>query len=523
MNRRSRSRRAIWGTRLGSLLALTAAIGLVVAPSMAFAAHTLWWQELAPRPIKAQAGSAGQAGGYIWVLGGKTSPTGSHVLGDALDRVDRYDPVTNTWSANIAILDTPRAGGGYVTRGQYIYLFGGSTSTEHIDTVTVFDTVSMTCTTIGNLVEIRHGARAALIGDTAYIVGGRDETNAPLDSVEAFRLDPGGLSGTSLGIVATVPPARYYAGVWSQAGELYVAGGRTSGSTMTDTCFKITPTPGSTPYPTEVVPALPAARFAAPGVEFSNGVVYLANAAPPEPTLSFNKSVANPWRLEGSMPMQRHAPAVVGYDDKMYSIGGYLNPPDVSVSELYDNNNVAMLITLNDRQTTPVTGPGTFNLTVQGKDVSVQFPAGTTANVNPTELTVATMPKPPGGVPTGFAVDSNGQPVNGTLFEIMTNASFTGNLTITVPYAGNRAPQVWHWNGRTWDDFTSRITNWDKTGKTITFWTNTLSPFAIFESEPSAVPVVSTPASSVWSLSLFAVLGVGIAYMVRRKLAIRSA
>ena len=119
MNRRSRSRRAIWGTRLGSLLALTAAIGLVVAPSMAFAAHTLWWQELAPRPIKAQAGSAGQAGGYIWVLGGKTSPTGSHVLGDALDRVDRYDPVTNTWSANIAILDTPRAGGGYVTRGQY--------------------------------------------------------------------------------------------------------------------------------------------------------------------------------------------------------------------------------------------------------------------------------------------------------------------------------------------------------------------------------------------------------------------
>ncbi len=72
--------------------------------------------------MKAQSAAAGQVGGYIWVLGGKTSGTGSHVLGGAIDRVDRYDPATNTWVANIASLDTPRAGAAYATRGQNIYL-----------------------------------------------------------------------------------------------------------------------------------------------------------------------------------------------------------------------------------------------------------------------------------------------------------------------------------------------------------------------------------------------------------------
>ena len=507
------SRRTTWTTRVLGLVTLaTVALALGVLP--AFADNTLWWQELAPRPIRAQSGSAGQVGGYIWVLGGKTTATGSHELGGALDRVDRYNPATNTWEANIATLDSPRVSGGYATRGQYIYMVGGSTNTEHLDTVTAFDTASMTCTTIGQMAKIRHGSRAAIIGDTIYIVGGRDENDLPLDSVEAFQLDPSGLSGTSLGIVATVAPARFYPGVWVQDGKLYVAGGRTSPTSATDTCWEIDP---AASYATSQVPALPAARWAQLGVEMSDGRVYIANAAPPEPTLSFKPGLNPPWRQEGSMPMQRHATAVVGYNDKMYSIGGYLNPPHVPVPEVYDNNNVATLITLNDRQTTQVTGSGSYTLVVQNKTVTVEFPSGTTTNINPTELTIATMPQPPGGVPTGFTAG------NGTLFEIMTNAEFApGTLTITMPYAGGTAPQVRHWNGSSWDDFTSRITAWDKGGKTVTFETETLSPFALFES-PAAPVTVSTPASSIWSLSLLSAIGIGAAYVARRRFATRSA
>lgn len=105
--------------------------------------------------------------------------------------------------------------------------------------------------------------------------------------------------------------------------------------------------------------------------------------------------------------------------------------------------------------------------------------------------------------------------VSGTCFDVSTNVSFTGNVTVTVPYdpadlqgSGASTLRLYHYSGGAWRDITTSV---DTVNHTVSGDTDSFSPFAIFEGAGSGGgPVSSVPASSEWSLALLALGGVGL-------------
>ena len=108
--------------------------GLKIVPSMErYDVSSGVWTILAPMPLSSyetdptEAGvthmGVGLIGDSIWVAGGRT---GSHP-GTLTEEVWIYDINTNTWSAG-PDLPLPLAGGGLVTMGRRIHIFGGFTS-----------------------------------------------------------------------------------------------------------------------------------------------------------------------------------------------------------------------------------------------------------------------------------------------------------------------------------------------------------------------------------------------------------
>jgi hypothetical protein len=71
----------------------------------------------------------------------------------------------------------------------------------------------------------------------------------------------------------------------------------------------------------------------------------------------------------------------------------------------------------------------------------------------------------------------------GSYFDLTTTATYTGSITVTVPYDpnANGALKLWHWNGTSWQDITLTPGGIDTTNHTITGVTTSLSPFAVGE------------------------------------------
>ena len=144
--------------------------------------------------------------------------------------------------------------------------------------------------------------------------------------------------------------------------------------------------------------------------------------------------------------------------------------------------------------------------------------------------TVAEAPLPetrPSGDPT---------PVPGAYYDISTTAAFNDSVKVKLSYsdvglsaAEEASIKIYHYSGGQWSNITDENQP-DTVANTVTGTTTSFSGFGVFYTEDAEggagggtegdedAPVVSTPASSDWSLALVGLAGLGVALVSRRRL-----
>lgn len=144
--------------------------------------------------------------------------------------------------------------------------------------------------------------------------------------------------------------------------------------------------------------------------------------------------------------------------------------------------------------------------------VSIEFAnvsVGGSASVHTTEA--------PGDSPSGFSL-------LGTYYDISTDASYSGDITLTIPYdeaqvTGNEEDlQLFHWNGNSWETVPSTA---DTVNNTVTGLSSSLSPFAL---GGPAVPDPGPPTglNSAWLALIALTLTLSGAYLIRTKISPNS-
>lgn len=101
-----------------------------------------------------------------------------------------------------------------------LYVFGGGNQDALLAGSEVFDPRTGRWTAIANVPVARFGARAAVLGNRIYVVGGVDSLGVPSDRVDVY--DPAGNSWAPFGALAT---PRGVPAVGALDGQLFVLGG----------------------------------------------------------------------------------------------------------------------------------------------------------------------------------------------------------------------------------------------------------------------------------------------------------
>jgi beta propeller repeat protein len=147
---------------------------------------------------------------------------------------------------------------------------------------------------------------------------------------------------------------------------------------------------------------------------------------------------------------------------------------------------------------------GPYSVTIPPSNVRLDF-ASCTDHGTSTAVKTA----PGHGKPDGFKI------VGDSYWDISTSAGYTGEVLVTIPYdpagVGGRPEnlKLYHWKDNGWENATVSV---DTVAHTITGRVSSFSDFVVVEPE-AAPPVVSTPASSEWSLALLGLAGACVLFL----------
>lgn len=184
-----------------------------------YTAATDTWVSLADMPTARRGLGAAVVGNALYAIGGSTgtAPCG----GSPLAMVERYDIDTDTWSTR-APLPSPRSDLAAVAHGGKIYVFGGCLGTfAAINNVDVYDPVTDTWSTApADMPTARssmYGAGAK--GNRIYVIGGQDGF-VQLTTNEFYTVPADTWSAD-----APMPSPRAEMGVVSHGGRIYTVGG----------------------------------------------------------------------------------------------------------------------------------------------------------------------------------------------------------------------------------------------------------------------------------------------------------
>lgn len=223
-------------------------------------------------------------------------------------------------------------GAAAVTLKNTEYIFGGasgslSSSKIEMGILSYNPTSSSSSVTeIAHLPSVNDGLAAAVIGSSAYIVGGYDGTNT-LDTIDAWK--PGEAKAT---VVASLPVALSYAAVAAVGDKLVIAGGLLGSGTASKQIFIFD---SKTDKVRKLAAQLPTATFAAAGATLGNlayiigGTIPSKSSSTPPATLATIYSV-NPASGQlaraGTMSIPRgEAAAAVVQNKTIYLAGGLSN------------------------------------------------------------------------------------------------------------------------------------------------------------------------------------------------------
>ncbi|MBF5044562.1 MULTISPECIES: kelch repeat-containing protein [Myxococcaceae] len=143
------------------------------------------WSERAPLPRSEGSPAALAVDGKLWAIGGRSGPSD-------FGEVYLYDPAQDRWSSGPPI--PPRGTAGAVRYRGALYVIGGESQAlgRSLDSVLRLDPTEGTWRDAPPLPTARNYARAVLLGDAIYVVGGsplagRSHSSEGSTIVERFR------------------------------------------------------------------------------------------------------------------------------------------------------------------------------------------------------------------------------------------------------------------------------------------------------------------------------------------------
>ncbi|CAG9863855.1 unnamed protein product [Phyllotreta striolata] len=144
------------------------------------------WQYVAPMSSQRCSAGVTALGDRLYAVGGRDGTS-------CLRTVERYDPFTNKWTT-VAPMLRRRGGVGVAAVGGYLYAVGGqdapanSPTASRFDCVERYDPVSDTWSLISPLPSKRDAVAACRFGDKLFAIGGYDGSRY-LSNVEVFDPD----------------------------------------------------------------------------------------------------------------------------------------------------------------------------------------------------------------------------------------------------------------------------------------------------------------------------------------------
>lgn len=250
------------------------------------------------------------ARGKIYLFGGLSQAGGS-------DRVDIYDPKTDSWSTGPSLpAQAPRHHMAAAVHGDHIYLLGGYREASFSPTAATWQ-LDTTWTQRMDQPISRGAATAQTIGDRIYVTGGADGgTIYP----ELYAYDPAADSWTAR---RAMPTPREHLASCAVQGKLLVAGGRTGAGNL-DTAELYDPAGDSW----TTLPNLPTARGGLAGAALGDvchivGGEYLTR--PPPNTFAHNEgydAMTGSWKAFAPLPTARHGLGVAATGGALYVLAG---------------------------------------------------------------------------------------------------------------------------------------------------------------------------------------------------------
>jgi N-acetylneuraminic acid mutarotase len=250
------------------------------------------------------------ARGKIYLFGGLSQGGGS-------DRVDIYDPKSDSWSTGPNLpAQAPRHHMAAAVHGDRIYILGGYREASFSPTAATWELDAMWRQRADQPLA-RGAATAQTLGDRIYVTGG---ANGGTIYAEVYAYDP---VADSWAPRRAMPTPREHLASCAVSGKLLVAGGRTGAGNL-DTAELYDPAPDSW----TTLPSLPTARGGLGGAALGDvchivGGEFL-DRAPPN-TFSHNEGYdakSGAWKLFAPMPTARHGLGVAALDGALYVMAG---------------------------------------------------------------------------------------------------------------------------------------------------------------------------------------------------------
>ncbi|AOY76010.1 Kelch repeat-containing protein [Clostridium formicaceticum] len=309
--------------------------------------------------------------GKIYAIGGMDESNGYTFL----NKVEEYDPVTDTWTTK-ANMPTARGFFGIGVVNEKIYVIGGRNSSGYLNIVEEYNPANNSWTSKPSMPTRRSYLAATVANNRIYAMGGQNSSVNYLNVVEEFNPQTniwttkkpmptgryglgaavsngkvyaiGGCNGDALNIVqeynplsdswinrANMPTRRYLFGITEANGKIYTIGG--DGLNFGDN--KMEEYDPSTDSWTGKA-NMPTKRFSISAVTVDNKIYAIGGCNVDN---DYNKveeySIAtNPWSFKASMPTGRSHLGVAAAGNLIYAIGGH-NPYDMNYYnkvEVYD-------------------------------------------------------------------------------------------------------------------------------------------------------------------------------------------
>ncbi len=307
--------------RRWSLVILAAVIGTFIAPQIGYAQGN--WTTLAPvSPSPTEGMTVGGVGQVIVGAYGFSSS-----LGGNTNQTRLYNISTDSWSAGAAAPLPARAEAAYgdTTHGGFLYVIGGDNYAGVLSDLQRYDPVTDTWTTLTSMPTARAGAAAAVIDDGIFVIGGRQSTSGPcsggpyLGTVEKYDVDTNTWS-----TVAPLPNPRSDLAAVAHGGKIFVFGGCTGTASAPSVTNEADMYDPQTNTWTTGLASMPTPR-ASLVAGHSGDKVYAIGGTDGVSASSVNEVYdipSNSWSTNTPMPTARQEAGVNSHGGRVYVVGG---------------------------------------------------------------------------------------------------------------------------------------------------------------------------------------------------------